>query len=68
MKTEYIIISGDSVIAIVYSNEKYGKIIVFREGKFDLDMPIIVHSTDNENTGKENKESIAELIMKVIPV
>ena len=67
MKTEYVIFCGDCVVALVYSNQEYGKIIVFREMPTNFDVPLLVHSLGDIEVENERKESIAELIMQVIP-
>lgn len=63
MKVTHLIINNDDCIGIIYHNEKYGRIVVFRTSKVDIEFPVKLVDGD----GKEDESDLIELIVEVLP-
>jgi hypothetical protein len=64
MKVTHFVINNDSLIAVIYQSEKFGRVVVFRSNQIDLEFPIETYSPDTEI---RNEEDIIELILGVLP-
>jgi hypothetical protein len=65
MKITHFVVNEDECIAILYQSEKFGRVVVFRSTKVNLEYPIEIY---NKDTQEMNEKNIMDLVMEVLPV
>lgn len=64
MNATHFIINGDDVIGVIYNSEEFGRVVVFRSPKIDVERRIEIYKLDSAET---EKVDLMKLVMDVLP-
>ena len=64
MKISHLIVTNEDCIGFIYTHKKFGKVVVFRTNKINLEKHI---KTINADSMEENETDILSMVLEALP-